>query len=316
MTSPPSVKKRSAKPARALTVPGHVRKPVKKDFVGVPLAPVLDAWNVLARDDKEVFSVIRRGIEDRVRNEGLKKLKPEEFTILAFIIYRTFPFNKYAERISERTFINGVVNRRNGERVVAGLHMHRQTLRKHLASLVEHGWVQRWEVEHGNEVFHCYMPLTELNLIYWTIVTGGCLPHVPIQLNDGKVAHPVFCFEEIVLFEGGDCWPVGDQGELNAGELVRYKAGLTWDTLIVRRLDEHGHDREGAENLIVVRGTDCRTITPQERRESLQVNPKEGILIIDFPTDDDELKAAEAAEARCRRTIPVPDDDESRGART
>ena len=296
-----------------LTVPGHVTKPVKKDFVGVPLAPLLDAWNVMARDDKEVFSEVRRCIEDRVRNEALKVLPPEQFTILAFIVYRTFPFNKYAERISERTFIKGVVNHRNGQRVVAGLHMVRDTLRKHLAILVKKGWVQRWEVEHGNEVFHCYMPLTELHLIHTIIVSGGSLPHPPIRRDDGTMMEPAFCFEEIILFEGGDCWPVGEKGELNAGELVRYKAGVTWGPVVVRRMDEHGHDRRGAENLIVVRGTDCRAITPQERRENLEVKPKEGVRIIEFPADDEELKAVEAAEARCQKTIPTPDDDDGGG---
>ena len=156
-------------------VPGHSVRPPHDSYVGRPLSPDLDEWNRLAREDTEMMYQVRRQTEERLWTEGLGVLRPGEVAVLTFIMGRTFRYRKYVERIPERTFVEGIVSQRTGEVVAAGLRMDRGTLRRHLASLVEQEWVQRWDVERGSRVLPCYMPLSEARLLEALVKAGGCV---------------------------------------------------------------------------------------------------------------------------------------------
>ena len=271
-----------------IEVPGHRGRPPLHTFVGRPLSPDLDDWNLLARHDTEMLYEIKRGVEERLWTFGLALLRPGEVAVLSFIMGRTFRFRKYVERIPERTFDQGVVNQRTGEVVTAGLRMDRGTIRRHLAGLVERRWVQRWDVRTGARALPCYMPLTEEDLLETLIKSGGCVPHVRVPTEERDIFRP----GEIVAFEGEDSWGrPGSQGPQTLN-YVRHKVGSVASHMVVRRIERNGDDLPGRENLFVVRSADCRAITPRERREHLWIQPVRGVELVDFPGEDGEFAEA------------------------
>jgi len=69
------------------------------------------------------------------------QLTGNEFKVLAYIIRKTWGFNKVEDKISYRQFLSGIVTK-DGVKVFDGLGMHRDTLVKCLKSLAKKGFIE------------------------------------------------------------------------------------------------------------------------------------------------------------------------------
>lgn len=74
-------------------------------------------------------------------NGYMSQLSGNEFKILAYIVRKTWGFNKVEDKISYKQFLNGIVNK-EGIKIFDGLGMERKTLMRNLANLEKKGFIE------------------------------------------------------------------------------------------------------------------------------------------------------------------------------
>ena len=259
------------------------------NFVGRPVTPLLDAYNVLAQRERHVFNEIKSRIEKQVWLQGLSVMEPAAVAIYWFILGRTLRYMKYSERIPEAHFLNGVTNRETGEVYACGLSMSRNPLRRHLETLDRVGWIERVEISRSGRSTYAYLPIKLQDLDYHIVDIGGTLPTA--------AAGGSLYLHEITTYVG----PTAEHrsrrfDRLRTGAPVRIKASFDIDGttgLAVRQVDREGNDvsKNDAMHFVLV---DCvRRMTADERQKSFKKRLCGGFLILD---DEEDARRAAAAE--------------------
>lgn len=82
-------------------------------------------------------------------------LSGNEFKVLAYIVRKTWGFNKVEDKISYSQFLNGIVNK-DGIKIFSGLGISEDTLARSLNKLKEKGFIDITGTGQGRRKIKCY----------------------------------------------------------------------------------------------------------------------------------------------------------------
>ena len=233
---------------------------VSLGYVGRRVTPVLDQLNVLARQEPHILNRVKRDVDEALWGWGLGHLPPGAIAVLEFVRGRTFRYGKYAERIPEAAFLDGVANGETGEVITSGLDLSLPTLRKHLRVLRDAMFIERWEIYRPGRPNYAYSVAPGELLFERIVDLGGTLPELSMPRN-------LFLCNELLIYIGPNHWL--SNRRLERGSAVRFK-GSDRHWHVVRCVNREGHDIGGPRSFHIVPRQHLRRMTPDEKAKAFR----------------------------------------------